>query len=187
MKRPRGFTLVEVLVALVVLAVFATFAWQATASLVDGEARLSAEARRWQRLDAVFARLEADVRAAVPRPIRVAQRREPAFVGAPDAFVFTRAGDASADAGEGQRLAYRHGGDTLEIAYWPRLDRVAGIEATVYPLASGIARVDLRYIDEDGATFERWPPRNGVGLPRAIAIGMTLVDGLKVERLMVLR
>ena len=42
MKRASGFTLVEVLVALVVLALFATFAWQATASLVDGEARLSA-------------------------------------------------------------------------------------------------------------------------------------------------
>jgi general secretion pathway protein J len=187
MTRPRGFTLVEVLVALAVLAVFATFAWQATASLVDGEARLSAEARRWQRLDAVFARLDADVRAAVPRPIRVAQRREPAFVGTPDAFVFTRAGDASAEAAEGVRIAYRQRGDTLEIAYWPRLDRVAGVEPTAYPLASDVARVELRYVDDDGATFERWPPREGVGLPRALAIGVTLGDGLRVDRLVVLR
>jgi general secretion pathway protein J len=187
MTRPRGFTLVEVLVALAVLAVFATFAWQATASLVDGEARLSAEARRWQRLDAVFARLDADVRAAVPRPIRVAQRREPAFVGTPDAFVFTRAGDASAEAAEGVRIAYRQRGDTLEIAYWPRLDRVAGVEPTAYPLASNIARFELRYVDDDGATFERWPPREGVGLPRALAIGVTLADGLRVDRLVVLR
>ena len=51
--RVRGFTLIEVLVALAVLAVFATFAWRATASLVEGEARLASEARRWQTLDAM--------------------------------------------------------------------------------------------------------------------------------------
>ena len=187
MTRTRGFTLVEVLVALAILAIFATFAWQATASLVDGEARLSAEAKRWQRLDAVFARLDADVRAAVPRSIRVAPRREPAFVGAADGFTFTRAGDASADAAEGVRIAYRLRGDTLEIAYWPRLDRVAGVEPTAYPLAGGIARIDLRYLDDDGAWFERWPAPDREGLPRALAVALTLADGARVERLRVLR
>ena len=93
----RGFTLIEVLVALAVLAALATFAWRATASLVEGEARLAAEARRWQMLDAVFSRLEADVRAAVPRPVRVPGGREPAWTGGIDAsgqasFAFTRAG-----------------------------------------------------------------------------------------------
>jgi general secretion pathway protein I len=87
----------------------------------------------------------------------------------------------------GARLAYRQRGDTLEIAYWPRLDRVAGVEPAAYPLASDIARVELRYVDDDGATFERWPPREGVGLPRALAIGVTLGDGLRVDRLVVLR
>jgi len=80
----------KIFFTLAILAIFATFAWQATASLVDGEARLSAEAKRWQRLDAVFARLDSDVRPAVPRPIRVAQRREPAFVGATSQAVVAR-------------------------------------------------------------------------------------------------
>ena len=91
----RGFTLVEILVALAVLAVLATFAWRATASLVDGEARLTGEAKRWQALDALFARIEGDVAAALPRAVRVPGGREGAWLGTVDAdgqstFAFTR-------------------------------------------------------------------------------------------------
>ena len=193
MMRARGFTLVEVLVALAILAAMATFAWRATASLVEGEAHLAAEAQRWQRLDALFARLEADLRAAVPRSVRVPQGREPAFVGtsATDgaaAFAFTRAGGEPAEPGaEGVRLGYRLAGDTLEILYWPRLDRGPGLEPARYALASGIARFDVRYADDDGEWSERWPPDRREELPRALAISLTLADGAQLERLVVLR
>jgi len=193
MTRPRGFTLVEVLVALAILAVFATFAWRATGSLVEGEAHLALEAQRWQRLDALFARLEGDLRAAVPRSIRAPQGREPAFAGAgagdgAAAFAFTRAGGAAGEPGaEGVRLGYRLSGDTLEIVYWPRLDRSAGTQPTAYPLAGGIARFDVRYADDDGAWSERWPPDRRDELPRALAVTLTLADGARLERLIALR
>ena len=193
MRRSRGFTLVEVLVALAILAVFATFAWRATASLVDGESHLAAEAQRWQRLDALFARLEGDLRAAVPRSIRVPQGREPAFVGTGSddgagAFVFTRAGGAPSDPGaEGVRLGYRLAGDTLEILYWPRLDRGAGVAPDAHALAGGVARFDVRYADDDGVWSARWPPDRRDELPRALAVTLTLVDGARLERLIVLR
>jgi prepilin-type N-terminal cleavage/methylation domain-containing protein len=38
--RARGFTLVEALVALLILAIVAVLAYRGTASLTDGEARL---------------------------------------------------------------------------------------------------------------------------------------------------
>ena len=191
MKRARhaGFTLVEVLVALAILAALATFAWRATAALVDGETRLTAEAQRWQRLDALFARLEADLRAAVPRPVRAgAQQREASLVGTDGAIVFTRAGGAAGEPGaEGTRLGYRLVNDTLEIVYWPRLDRAAGVEPVAYPLASGVARFDVRYADDDGAFADRWPPPPRDDLPRALSLTLTLADGARLERLVVLR
>ncbi|CAG0987077.1 Type II secretion system protein J [Burkholderiales bacterium] len=191
--RIAGFTLVEVLVALAVLAVFATFAWRATASLVDGEARLASESRRWQELDAMFARIEADVRAAVPRAVRVAERRERAWVGTvgtdgQSAFAFTRAGGTPPDAGtEGVRLAYRMRGDSVEILYWPALDRAAGVEPAAWALAGGIARLDVRYADDDGGWTDRWPPDRRDALPRALVVGVTLADGARLERFIVLR
>jgi type II secretion system protein J len=137
--------------------------------------------------------MEADLRAAVPRSIRVPQGREPAFSGtsADDgagAFAFTRAGGAPSDPGaEGVRIGYRLDGDTLQILYWPRLDRVAGVAPSAYALAGGIARFDVRYADDDGEWSARWPPDRRDDLPRALAVTVTLADGARLERLMVLR
>ena len=50
--RRRGFTLVEALVALVILAIVAVLAYRGTAALTGGEAQLAAESARWRTLDA---------------------------------------------------------------------------------------------------------------------------------------
>jgi len=189
----RGFTLVEILAALAVLAVLATFAWRATASLVDGEARLTGEAKRWQALDALFARIEGDVAAALPRAVRVPGGRESAWLGAvgPDGqsmFTFTRAGgDPGTPGAEGTRIAYRLAGDTVEIVYWPHLDRAASARPARYALVGGVSRLEVRYADDDGEWTDRWPPPRRDGLPAAVAIALTLAEGGRIERVMVLR
>jgi len=92
----RGFTLVEALLALAIFGVIAVLAYRATASLSEGEARLSAEAQHWHTLETLFTRFEADIRQAVPRSARVGAAREPAWIGTlydgQSAVVFTRAG-----------------------------------------------------------------------------------------------
>jgi general secretion pathway protein J len=65
--RRAGFTLVELLVALAILALVSVLAYRAVAALTTSEAQLSAEALKWRNLDGLFARLEADMRVALPR------------------------------------------------------------------------------------------------------------------------
>ena len=79
--RGRGFTLLEVLIAVAVVAVIAVLGYRAIAALADSESRLSAEATRWRALDLFFARLEGDLRQAVPRSARLAETREAAWLG----------------------------------------------------------------------------------------------------------
>ena len=69
-SRSTGFTLIELLIALAILGLVAVLSYRALSSLTDSEVKLTAEARHWRDLDTLFARLEADIRGALPRDAR---------------------------------------------------------------------------------------------------------------------
>jgi len=142
MDRRAGFTLIELLIALAILALVATLGYRAVASLTDSEAQLAAEGVHWRNLDAFFARLEADARAAVPREVRTGARVEPPWVGGAaesgDAELrFSRAGpEFSAESGSaGQRIGYRLRNGAVEVMYWPYLDQPATVIPQPYALS----------------------------------------------------
>jgi general secretion pathway protein J len=60
-KRQRGFTLVEVLVAIMVLAVMATFAWRGVDGIVRARSRADAQLERVLKLNTVLAQWEQDL------------------------------------------------------------------------------------------------------------------------------
>lgn len=185
----RGFTLVEVLIALTILALIGVLAYRAMAALSDGEARLAAETSRWTTLDAFFARVEADLRAAIPRSVRRGAAREPAFAAGVDAsgngeFTFTRAGsefDDEPGAG-GRRVGYRLQGGTVEIAYWPALDNTDAARPAVYPLLPGVAQFRIGYLGHDGRWIAQWPVLGEPDVPPAVRVELLLADGTHVER-----
>jgi general secretion pathway protein J len=190
----RGFTLVEVLVALAILAITAALAYRGTAALVDGEVRLTSEATRWRTLDAVFTRLEADLRQAQPRPVRVGTAREPAWLAATEAhgssaIVFSRAGpEFDADPGAaGQRVGYRLRDGALEVVYWPGLDRAQGTRETAWTLVRGVTRLRIEHLDADGGWRDTWPRFGEPEIPRAVRILLVLDSGEAVERWIALR
>lgn len=196
-RRPpvgAGFTLIELLIALAIMAMLSLLGYRALASLTDSEAQLSAEAQRWRAIDALFARLEADLRQAVPRAVRYGGRTEPAWVGVTDAggngeVRFSRAGPefAPEPASAGQRLAYRWHDGLVEVLYWPRYDQPSGVAPTVYALVDGVARFELAYLDEQNAWRDRWPLLANAPAPRAVRVALTLASGETIDRLLVLR
>ncbi len=190
MNRPvRGFTLIEVLVALSILALVAVLAYRATAALSDGELRLTSEVERWRRLDALFSRIESDARSAVPRAVRNELQREVAWSATVDAqgdavFVFTRAGaEFAPDPGvAGQRIGYRRAGDAIEVLYWPRLDNVASAQPVAYALAHDVAHFRVGYLATGGRWIAQWPVLGEPAVPPALRVELTLADGSVVER-----
>jgi len=194
-RRSSGFTLVEVLLALAIFCVITILAYRATASLTEGEARLSAEARRWRTLEALFTRFEADIRQAVPRASRAGPRIEPAWLALPAdgagnaALVFTRAGAEFADDPgiAGQRIGYRLRGRAVEIAYWPQLDNAADIQPAVYTLVDGVTGFRIAYLGVAGAWRDSWPVQGESALPRAVRVELALATGETIERWFALR
>lgn len=194
LRRTRaGFTLIEVLVALALLALTAVLAWRATAALVDGEVRLSGEERRWRTLDLAFARLEADLRQAQPRSVRTPAGREAAWIAATEtggtsAIVFSRAGpEFDADPGAaGQRIGYRLREAALEVVYWPALDRSRD-ESIAYRLVDGVAGFRVEHLASGGSWTVGWPRFGEPELPRAVRVILTLESGEIIERLFALQ
>jgi general secretion pathway protein J len=196
-RSAHGFTLVEALVAVAILAIVALIAWRATAAMTDSEARLADETARWRQLDALMTRIEADMREAIPRGVRHGASREDAWDAAPTdaagntSLVFTRAGPSALDepGTGGQRVGYRLRDGRIEVLYWPRLDNVATKDPAAYALAGGVARFRILQLAPDGRWSDRWPlpgtpPQT---LPRGVRVDIELADGGVVERWLALQ
>ena len=194
MRLRAGFTLIEMLIALAILALVSTLAYRAVASLTDSEAQLAAEGVYWRTLDAFFARLEGDARAAVGREARVGVRSEPAWIGgindAGDAELkVSRAGpEFTIESGSGgQRIGYRLRNGVVEVQYWPYLDQPATVAPQSYALVTGITRFRVTYLAALGTWRDRWPALGEPAIPRALRVALTLGDGQVIERWLTLR
>lgn len=193
-SRRAGFTLIELLIALGILALVSLLGYRALSALAESEARLAAEARHWRDLDGMFARLEGDMRTALPREVRTGAGSEPAWAGAFDAdgnaeLRFSRAGPEFAiDPGSGgQRIGYRLRSGAVEVLYWARLDQPATMLPEAYALADGIARFHIAYLDTRGGWRDRWPALGEPALPRGVRVEITLAGGDVIERWLALR
>jgi general secretion pathway protein J len=194
MRIARGFTLIEALVALTIMAIVAVLAYRATAAMTDGESRVATESARWRALDATFTRIEADLREAVPRPVRQSGTVQPAWASLSDdagntALAFTRAGpEFSAEPGiAGQRIGYRLTSGALQVVYWPQLDNVPTATPSVYTLADGVARFRVLALTSRNLWSERWPIAGEAELPRAVEVEIVLAGGSAITRKLVLQ
>ena len=189
-----GFTLIELLIALAILGLVAVLGYRALSSLTDSETKLTAEAQRWRNLDALFARLEADVRGALPRDVRTGGGSEPAWFGVVDSdgnaeLRFSRAGPEFAfESGSGgQRIGYRMRDGALEVLYWAHLDQPAAVSPAAYALVRDVAQFQVAYLDARGAWRDRWPAPGEPAVPRGVRVLLTLADGAVIERVLALR
>ena len=190
----RGFTLLEILVAIAIVALIAVLGYRAIAALSESETRLTAEATRWRTLDLFFARLEGDLRQAMPRPARLSDALAPAWLASTDAtgnsvLEFSRAGPEFAlePDSAGQRLAYRLHNGAIEVLYWASYDRPRGLDPTPYALLDGVSRFQVSYLTQAGNWADTWPLAGEAPLPRAVKVDLTLASGEAIERWLALR
>ncbi len=175
MRDERGFTLVEMLVALSIFAAIAAMGVGLLRSSVDTQDAVQERLKAMGGINRLRAVMANDLAQAVQRSTRgPAGEAVPAFVGSPNGFAFVHGGAGSADGGARpaiERVAYAQVGGEWRRATQPMLDGTALGEGD--RLVADVARVAVRYRDDKGNWGESWNSEPGDRLPRAVEVRLS--------------
>jgi general secretion pathway protein J len=193
MKQPQsGLTLIELIVAVALLALLTVMAYRGMDSMTRANDRTVAETERWRATTLLLERFGSDVSQPARRAIRgQAGTALPAWWGrvvsepggADAQFEFSRKSPPGLDE---TRLGYRLRGGIVELLVWRVLDRAPGSAAEVYPLLENVRALRVQHLDAQGVWQDQWPVTDAEPLPRAVSIELTLAEGPSVKRIFAL-
>jgi general secretion pathway protein J len=195
----RGFTLIEILVAVAIFAIVGMLAFGGYSELMRHSERLRESAARTRTIQTAVHRLAQDFASLEPRPVRaqLGDNVEPALVA--DArndriAEFTHSGwsnPAGVPRSTLQRVSYTLEDDRLTRNYWVMLDRTLATEPVRTVLLDGVKSVKLRFMTGQRRFTEQWPaldarragPDAARVLPIAVEITIELEDWGTITRL----
>lgn len=178
MRRQRGFTLIEIVVAVSLLALLGVLGYRGLDAVRRTAAALEADTARWQEIALAVERLGNDVRQAVAVPGRDADDHPtPAWSTVGCELTLTR---SAADAPL-QRVGYRWRDGGLDLLTWPAHD--ASAPGRAYRLLDAIPGCELAVLDRSNRWRSTWPAGDGAALPRALRVTLHLAEGGIVERI----
>ncbi|MDO6385999.1 MULTISPECIES: type II secretion system minor pseudopilin GspJ [Uliginosibacterium] len=182
--RNRGFTLIEVMVALAVFAIVSLLAWRGLDLMTTSKARLDAEMRGWRELEMVFERLNMDLTQIAPRSWTDTDGR----VRSPVQGQMSDSGEScqldllrfGADQ-EPIHARYRLTKGRLELefpvfAYSAAASQPAASEQKPNLLLEGVSACSLEFIDRSNASHKKWPTEDLADMtrPRGLRLHLTL-------------
>lgn len=191
----RGFTLLELLVALSIFAVIAVMAYSGLNIILTVHSQTEQEARQLADLQMAFTWLQRDIQQQVERPIRNEYGdRQPSIQGERTYLEFTRAGWynlAQQPRSSLQRVAYRLENKILFRDYWNVLDRAQDTKPIQIILFNKINSLQFRFLDNQLQWHEQWPdsltsPEQDLKL-RAVEVTLELNPWGKLTRLFQIR
>lgn len=172
----RGFTLLELLVALSIFAVLALLAYGGLTGMLNTRAQSDEHADALRKLQLAYRTLERDIEQWVPRRVRDEYGQDqPALTAGMDigaALELTRGGwrnPAEQPRSTLQRVAYSLQDDALVRSTWLNVDRPADAQPVQRDLLQGVKEIQLRLLDGSGVWQERWPPPGQQVPPQAEA------------------
>ncbi len=197
--RLRGFTLLELLIAIAIFAIVAAMAMGGYNQLIMQRERAAETMARVRGVQRAVTRITQDFQQLEPRPIRdaTAATTNPAlYMNAGNIYLLelTRAGwtnPAGLPRATLQRVGYRLVDDKLYRDYWTVLDRSLSAVPIQVELMDQVTSMTLRFMDNNRQWQTTWPANStgGAGtararaLPLAVEITLVLVDWGEIKRI----
>ena len=185
LARSKGFTLLEVLIAIAIFSLISLSSFTIFDSVLQGDATAKKSSERQNELQRAFLIIERDITQIARRSIRLdgeapfgkfIQSSDDNFASEEQAIAFVRSGWTNPGLllprSDMQPVAYRVVEETLQRLHFNFVDSVVGEAPKVRPLIRDVTALAFEYYD--GKKWqETWP---GKTLPQAIAIEVTTKD-----------
>ncbi len=186
MTKSRGFTLLELLIALAILGVIAYVTFASIKQISIQGSVLIEKQQVVAKLQTAIAIMENDFLQIAPRDIR---NEDGIFIPAMYLDIngeieFSRAGSAPLDQINLQRVSYKLDGDKLYRKTWNNLDRAIGDVGASAIILEQVNDFNIELLGEEGWVSE-WPESNdGSYLPRMIKITLDIENQKHVTRIL---
>jgi general secretion pathway protein J len=199
-RTQRGFTLVEIMIAVLIAAIVSVMAFGAMREALAHRTIIKDRAARLVALQNTMSNLVRDLGQMQPRPVRepVGSGYQPALRGTTSStpeIVFTRGGWSNPVGGPRsnlQRVRYVLRDGVLFREYWTVLDAQIEPQPVSRRLLEGVKDFQVRYMDDGRNWQSSWPPATPSGTtgqrelrwrPIAVEVSLTLNDWGTVTRI----
>lgn len=181
----RGFTLLELLIAIAVFAIMSVMAYGGLSSVILNSTQAEIELEKLQTMQHAMFTMTRDFTQITRRNIRdeFGNTQPHLVAGSNIDFLveFTRNGrrnPARLLRSNLLRVAYRYEDNKLFRLFWPQLDRVQGMEPYEDVLLDNVKLAELRYLDNAGEWHNEWPPLSSTG---TVSVDSPLAIEFKLE------
>ncbi len=192
-RNNKGFTLIEVLVAIAVFAALSIAAYQVVFQTQLSNEQSQQKLARLQQLQTALVYLDSDFRQIAIRRFRndgqeAGERliywQDNLLDSDEKGVLFTRLGwinpQQQFPRGEITKVGYRVRDNRLERVWWRYPDTPVGQQGVITPVLDSVESFEMRFYNGEGWTQE-WDENDK--LPKAIAVNLELKDYGEIERI----
>ncbi len=170
-KAPKGFTLIEILIAISIFSIMAVIASSVLYTVFNARDRTTEHATALSQLQIAFVLIERDLTQIVNRPVTTHTSKENALVGLAHTISFSRGGiinplfkNKESSIG---RVKYFLKNKQLIRDYDMAVDRNKSSKTNSEVLLDQVTALDFNFIDKNSQSLSQWYDQ---ALPKAVRI-----------------